>query len=355
METVKVLKETEDATIYRVLVTPFGSPERKDLHGEFFHAETDFGDNIGVNVKYAMYEHLMNAKANPHMPSDKQIIGKATFAEVDEWGRWFDFEVKRALEYHDYIRQLVDLGLMGASSQAYSGGKSLDASVPGKINRWIESEVSMTPTPASPDTIGKIHELAKSFNLVGEDGRLRKTVISVTIDPTPAPVPAPVQEDEKKDEEPAADLASEIDQIFNEGENPAGVLEEIKSLLVKQGEEIQNIKSGFNMWLELWGYGEDDDPRTVISSLLGLPDNFAKNIGKLDEILKEIGNTQKGITTFAKNVRNVRLTDAVQEWNLMSDAERKAAQKLDNGGNKPNPAPQRPAGFAMPDKAPGGN
>lgn len=337
MQTVKVLKETEDATIYRVLTTPFGSPDRKDLHKEFFHQDTDFGDEYGVYVKFAMYEHLMNAQTNPHMPSGKQIIGKATFAAVDEWGRWFDFEVKRSLEYHDYIRDLVDMGLMGASSQAYPGGKTLDPTILGKIDRWIESEVSMTPTPSNPDTIGQIEELVKTYGL--------KFTVKSEIDANDGEGSGDDDESETdatSEDNASPDLESEIDDIFAQGEvddeadTPNSVSDEteIKALLVGLQTEVTEMKAGFNLFLELWGYGEDDDPREAIADLLGMPKSIA---GQMSELETQVRNQGKGLKAFARNIKALTLQQAADQWAKMSPQEREAWGQLEDEQDTPPP------------------
>lgn len=162
-ERIKVLSTGEETTKLRVLITAFGSPERKDLHGEFFHAGTDFGDNLGIPVK-AFYEHGMNDLTNPFMPNNRQVIGTAKFVEADEVGRWYEVELMRSHAYHDAILKLIDEGVMGASTQCYPNQRSAP-SESGQIDRWLESEVSITPTPADYATIGKAVRIAKSFDL----------------------------------------------------------------------------------------------------------------------------------------------------------------------------------------------
>lgn len=206
--TVKVVSSDAKNTRLRVLVTPFGSPEKKDLHGEYFHAGTNFGDNLGVQTKVAFYEHGVNDLSNPFMPQNRQVIGTAKFVEADDAGRWYEFELERSHKYHDYVVKLIEKGLMGASSQCYENQRS--APLPdGRIDYWLESEASLTPTPAEPRTIGNVLQIAKGFKL--PELEIAESVAAQYNDYL-----AKHSDTEDESEEDEDSLASEIDAMFSD-------------------------------------------------------------------------------------------------------------------------------------------
>lgn len=150
---------------FRLLSTRFGSAAKKDVHGEYFDDKTDFGDQFGVTVKFLMYDHHLNFLLNEEAePSDLMIVGTAKFDGVDAEGRWYNVELDRSHKYHEMILKLQEAGLLGTSTQCYIGSKMVNPET-GYISRWIESEVSLTPTPADSETIGKVYAIAKSVGL----------------------------------------------------------------------------------------------------------------------------------------------------------------------------------------------
>lgn len=168
----KDLDSSSNIARWLVLVTPWGGDVaktingytwEKDLGGDYFYpAYTDFADSDVYRLK-SFYEHSVNALVNPYMPEDMQYLGGAVKTLVDDWGRWFTFEVDRTLPYYQYLESLKSMNLLGASTQAYFGGVTREAD--GRLKRWWENEVSLTPTPMHPGTISQVYELAKTFQV----------------------------------------------------------------------------------------------------------------------------------------------------------------------------------------------
>lgn len=144
----------EDDQFYRlkVLLIAYGSSNHRDLGGDYFTSETDFGDKYVKTLK-AYYDH--DATDNPYMPEDARLIGRATFVEEDNLGRWYLFELDKANRYNEYILKLAQKGYLGASTQAYPA--SVVRHEDGFISRWHESEATLTVMPMNPDTRGKIY------------------------------------------------------------------------------------------------------------------------------------------------------------------------------------------------------
>ena len=157
---IKFLGENDQFYRLKVLLIAYGNPSHKDLGGDYFTRETDFGDRYVKTLK-AYYDH--DAATNPYMSDDARLIGRATFVEEDELGRWYLFELDKANEYNRYILQLAQKGVLGASTQAYPA--SVVRHADGFIARWHESEATLTVMPMNPDTRGRTYAY-KSLNAV---------------------------------------------------------------------------------------------------------------------------------------------------------------------------------------------
>lgn len=157
MGRLELVRQDEKVTVLKGLLTPFGSPDKTDLAGEFFDENTWFGDEYGITVKFAVYDHAINDLQNPFSeagaPPDP-ILGSCKFIEKDARGRWFEFEIQRANEYHDYVMALHAMNRLGASSRTLPGKgvKEMDPIVKGRIAKWPEVEGTLTPTPCESDT-----------------------------------------------------------------------------------------------------------------------------------------------------------------------------------------------------------
>lgn len=121
-----------------------------DLEGENFSPTTDFMLDLAP-VKLVLYDHGLREV--------QHIIGKTLSIEPDEAGLWVEAELDRNKSYVDMVLQLVEKGALGWSSGSVGhltrrSGKS--------ITQWPIVELSLTPTPAEPRTLGV--ELLKSLS-----------------------------------------------------------------------------------------------------------------------------------------------------------------------------------------------
>lgn len=112
-----------------------------DLEGETFGPDTDYMLDL-VPSKLVMYDHGMQLK---------HIIGKTSTVTPDEYGLWVEAELDRHADYVAQIEALAEKGVLGWSSGSVGHltqrqGKS--------ITRWPIVELSLTPTPAEPRTLG---------------------------------------------------------------------------------------------------------------------------------------------------------------------------------------------------------
>jgi hypothetical protein len=110
-----------------------------------------------VPVKKAFYSH----RSDPHV---KQHLGQVIEHSVDETGVWFKMQLDRSNRYVNAVRKLVERGVIGISTGTAS---QLADRVGKKIVKWPIVEVSLTPTPAEPRTIGV--SFAKEAGLTEEE------------------------------------------------------------------------------------------------------------------------------------------------------------------------------------------
>jgi HK97 family phage prohead protease len=113
-----------------------------DLEGESFSPQTDFMREL-VPSPPVFYDHAQR--------SVKHMLGRAVKVEADETGLWVEAELDRHAAYMEQVLALVEKGALGWSSGSVSHltqreGKS--------ITRWPLVEMSLTPTPAEPRTLG---------------------------------------------------------------------------------------------------------------------------------------------------------------------------------------------------------
>jgi HK97 family phage major capsid protein len=123
-----------------------------DLEGESFSKSTDFMLDLAPS-KLVLYDHSLGEV--------KHFIGKTTLVEADDFGLWVEAELDRHKSYVDMVLRLVEQGALGWSSGSVGhltrrNGKS--------ITQWPIVELSLTPTPAEPRTLGV--ELLKSLAAV---------------------------------------------------------------------------------------------------------------------------------------------------------------------------------------------
>jgi len=159
---------TEDSVTVAGYGVIFGGA---DLEGESFSKSTDFMLDLAPS-KLVFYDHTLG--------DVKHAIGKTSLVEADDFGLWVEAELDRHKSYVDMVMHLVEQGALGWSSGSVGhltrrNGKS--------ITQWPIVELSLTPTPAEPRTLGV--ELIKS--LAALDASYR---VLLPEDARPASVPS---------------------------------------------------------------------------------------------------------------------------------------------------------------------
>jgi HK97 family phage major capsid protein len=131
----------------------------RDLHGEYFTRKTDFGSELlGLSNPPLLYEHGI------HPDVGLKVIGRVEQMNTDDIGVLVKAELDRHSKYIELVRQLAEQGALGMSTGA--PGHLVSRKSTGEIERWPIVEVSLTPTPAEPRTLGvEIVEAIRSIAL----------------------------------------------------------------------------------------------------------------------------------------------------------------------------------------------
>lgn len=119
----------------------WGDAGRRDLHGEYFTPETDFGLDWYVQ-RPVLYHHGQDEalRASP--------IGVIDTLRRDEVGLWAEAQLAKRGRYLDAVRDLVVRGALSWSSGSLP--HLVKTADDGRIERWVVVEGSLTPTPAEP-------------------------------------------------------------------------------------------------------------------------------------------------------------------------------------------------------------
>lgn len=117
----------------------------RDVDGDSFKKETDYQLDL-VPEKPVFYRHRGDSAL-------KERIGTVISAEADDEAIWFEAQLNTSSRYLRSIKKLIGLGVMGFSTgTAPHLVDKKEAS--GEIDTWPIIELSLTPTPAEPRTIG---------------------------------------------------------------------------------------------------------------------------------------------------------------------------------------------------------
>lgn len=148
----------------------FTAKDDADLTGEYFTADTDF--NLETNSKSALYyDHGQNDTVGI------KKIGTVEFTK-DEAGIFFKAELNKAQEYQEFVAGIMAMakkGVLGNSSGTAT--HLVDKTKTGKstrINTWPLLELSLTPTPAEPKTVGLLS--LKSWNETRDAEKAEKSL-----------------------------------------------------------------------------------------------------------------------------------------------------------------------------------
>ena len=165
-EPLKIIKTGGDGLAHvGAYAIKFSGPDQKDLSGEYFTAQTDYGPRNGDGVA-TMFHHGLP------LADGLEYLAYKTFAPVkalkDDIGIFVETVLNLSDEYEAAIADLVNAGkLKWSSGTSYHlARKSAD----GQILRWHPIEFSYTPTPAESrlPKITPLKSIALDDNFVQE-------------------------------------------------------------------------------------------------------------------------------------------------------------------------------------------
>lgn len=188
------------------LAIPFKTarPSGLDLTGEYFDAETDLCiDWFGKGGRPFLYDHGLDGA----MKTDR--IGRQVDYDTRDEGIWAASQIDMNARYRKAVDELIEREALGYSSGAMQHLATKDATT-GRIKRWPWVELSGTPIPAEPLTLG-IHYVKSAHGaLLALEGE----GVSVP-DPLKAAIAALDNWAETRDAAPAAvTYADEYDRLL---------------------------------------------------------------------------------------------------------------------------------------------
>jgi hypothetical protein len=172
------LPAREDRLYFVVKAASVGAPDKKDLGGDYYTPETDWGDRYVKSVN-VFIDHLHNDETNPYIMPERQLIGAAHLLEKDaaftawlqEMGlsesealhRWYLVELDKANQYTLYLQRLANEKKLGLSTQAYFN--SVKRQEDGRLDSWYINEITFTVSPMDATTVGHVYQIAKSLGI----------------------------------------------------------------------------------------------------------------------------------------------------------------------------------------------
>ena len=219
----------------------FTDAKHKDLDGEYFTAETDYGPSEG-NGDECLFDHGYVVPANRFIKdlSDAEfealeMLADRTFAPLktkrDAVGIFAETVLNLEDEYEKFIHNRVKKGKIGWSSAAPS--HRVKRADDGWLSRWPIAEGSLTPRPAEPlnrAVAMKSFAAMKFLSLTdeGEDG-----------DGRPATKPTPFTGNAL-----ARKLNKHIDELIDEGHSRDEFVKQIAAICLVQPSDIEAIFNG---------------------------------------------------------------------------------------------------------------
>ena len=140
LHALKILSETDDKATIGGLAVVYGG---QDLQGDTFTADTDYmADHSSSNMP-VLFDHALGEVKN--------TLGVVTKVEERDAGLWFEAQIDRAKSYAAEVLELIKQGKLGYSTGSVA---HLVQRLEGHIKRWPIYELSLTPQPAEPRTLG---------------------------------------------------------------------------------------------------------------------------------------------------------------------------------------------------------
>lgn len=120
----------------------WGNAEQTDLHGEFFTKNTEGITELFDQLGFVplTYQHF----ADPVLKAS--VLGRVDTMQDDEIGKWMEAQITNHNLYRRFVQPLVREQKLYPSSETTLLMKNVTPE--GEITRWVDTFVTLTPTPA---------------------------------------------------------------------------------------------------------------------------------------------------------------------------------------------------------------
>lgn len=139
------VRAADDGRVRGWLV-PFGSPERLDEYGTFFHPGTDFGS---MRNSVVLYHHGLDPDVG------RRVFDEDAVLEVRDEGVWIEGQLDTADPFAQRMLRMVEAGGLGWSSGTAPHlieQTEVDGGI--RVDRWpLGLDGSLTPIPANRDAV----------------------------------------------------------------------------------------------------------------------------------------------------------------------------------------------------------
>jgi hypothetical protein len=183
----------------------WGDTNRKDLTGEYFKSDTEFGLHW-YERRPALYHHGLDDTLKD------TVIGNIDTLKADTIGLWAEAQLDLRNQYVRAVQKLVEKGALGWSSGSLP--HLVEIETDGRIKRWIIVEGSLTPTPAEPRILATLKtipvvplkglEVAEEVATAPVDSAHKPELAQA--DPTEPPTEEPQQEKPKVNRDAVAEF-----------------------------------------------------------------------------------------------------------------------------------------------------
>ena len=315
----------------------FTSPDEKDLKGEWFDRNTDFGHPAASEVVNAYLDHgkdviaikaeLLRAGYNERDAGDmaaelgigKQSIGAAIRNKVDEEAMYYNIIVSRRNRYKNLIKRLAEEKLVSQSSGVRFRS---DPRADGYVERWHPVEQTFTPEPAD-------HQL----DVVSEEERSMPEENAANQTPPPEGQGQAVGDTPADGTTPT--LSDQIRNKFAEARAKQTTPDETLSVLEKMVE--LNEKS----------------TTSIIEAFNAKLDTL---MGEIKAVAKQANETHQAMPVLVEEITKSMLPALAEEGRKTErerDLERSARDLANKGGNNNNGGGHKSIEALLPKNAPG--
>ena len=177
MSTNLVSIKSEDDTTFTIqgYGVVFGG---RDLQGNHFSDKTDFWLNATSPNPPVLYQHWMFDDDTKGV-----VMGRVTDRTKDALGLWFEAQLEQASEYAAMIKELIEEGVLGFST---GSAPHVVEYVGNAVKTWPIFELSLTPTPMEPRTIG-VELKSLGMPAISIPHPLLKPLLKIPAEPTANP------------------------------------------------------------------------------------------------------------------------------------------------------------------------